>query len=86
MISTYTVRSSMHFNDVFEEIQNSLCMIIIMGTDANDKMGITVNEAVKDDLPSNKTCGQFRWVTQKFLYSLPYWPSWCHKELGLATL
>jgi len=26
-----------------------------MGTDANDKTGITVNEAVKDNLPSNKT-------------------------------
>ena len=45
----------MHFDGIFEEIQDSLCMVIVMSTDANNKAGKAIDKGVEDDLPSNQT-------------------------------
>lgn len=54
VISSHSAGESKIGNRVVEGGENSESTVVVSGAEANNEMGFTVNEAVLNDLPTNK--------------------------------
>lgn len=53
IVTSYTTRIPPHYTNVFKQVTDSLCPIIVVGPHTNNKSGIAIDESMNVYFPVN---------------------------------